>query len=124
MTRGRDRGQATVELALALPLLCLFVCGLVQVVVIARDTLAAQLAAREAARAAAVSADPHGAATAAAQRAVALGPLTVVVAEADGVVTAHVTYTDHTDVPFIGVLLPDVDVHATAAMAIEPPAPP
>ena len=47
-----DRGQATVELALALPMVCLLLLAMVQVAVIGRDQLAVQLAAREAARAA------------------------------------------------------------------------
>ena len=41
----RDRGQATVELALAMPLLCTLLLGVVQVAVVARDRLAVQLAA-------------------------------------------------------------------------------
>ena len=56
-SRG-ERGQATVELALCLPMLCLLLLGVVQVAVVVRDHLAVQVAAREAARAAAVR--PHG----------------------------------------------------------------
>ena len=44
-TRGRDNGQAAVELALCLPLLFMFLLGIVQLVVIVRDQLAVQLAA-------------------------------------------------------------------------------
>ncbi len=121
MTGGRrDRGQATVELALALPLVCLLLFGIVQVAVLSRDQLAVQLAAREAARAAAASPDP-GAASVAAHRAVALRPLSVEISESDGTVTATVSYTDHTDVPLIGALLPDVVLTATVTMAVEPP---
>ena len=54
--------------------------GLLQVAVVARDQLALELAAREAARAASVSADPAGAAQAAADRATSLRPLLVTVA--------------------------------------------
>ena len=117
----RDRGQATVELALALPLICLLLCGIVQVAVIGRDQLAVQLAAREAARAAAVAADSTAAGTAAALRAVALRPLTITITEANGTVTATVRYTDHTDVPLVGVLLPDVTLTASVTMQVEPP---
>lgn len=116
-----ERGQSTVELALALPLICLLLCGIVQVAVIGRDQLAVQLAAREAARAAAVSADAPGAGTAAALRAVALRPLTVLITEADGMVTATVHYTDRTDVPLIGALLPEVTLTASVTMQVEPP---
>ena len=59
---SRDRGQAAVELALCLPLLFIFLLGIVQLVVIVRDQLAVQLAAREAARAAAVAASSAAAA--------------------------------------------------------------
>ncbi len=117
----RDRGQATVELALALPFICLLLCAIVQVAVIGRAELAVQLAAREAARAAAVSADPAAAATAAAHQAVALRPLTVGVHEANGMVAATVRYTDGTDVPLIGALLPAVTLTATVTMHVEPP---
>ncbi len=118
--RRRDPGQATVELALALPLVCLLIFGIVQVAVVGRDQLAVQLAAREAARAAAASAD-LGVGSTAAHRAVALRPLTVEISENGGTVTATVTYTDHTDVPLIGALLPDVVLSATVTMAVEPP---
>jgi Flp pilus assembly protein TadG len=116
----QDRGQATVELALALPLVCLLLFGIVQVAVLGRDQLAVQLAAREAARAAAVSTDP-GAGTTAAQRAVALRPLKVNISDNGATVTATVRFTDHTDVPLIGALLPDVELTASVTMALEPP---
>ena len=41
--RGHDRGQATVELALALPVLLVVLLGVVQVAVVVRDRLAVQL---------------------------------------------------------------------------------
>jgi Flp pilus assembly protein TadG len=120
-SRRRDAGQATVELALCLPLLCLLLLGVVQVAVIVRDQLAVQLAAREAARAAAVSADGAGAATAAGHAAVALAPLALRVDRSANAVTATASYIDHTDVPLIGALLPDVRVSASATLQFEPP---
>jgi Flp pilus assembly protein TadG len=116
-----DRGQAAVELALCLPLLFIFMLGIVQLVVIVRDQLAVQLAAREAARAAAVAAPSGAAAEAAATRAVALRPLIVVIRSAADAVTVTVSHVTHTDVPMIGALLPDVTVSASATMALEPP---
>jgi hypothetical protein len=109
-----------VELALALPFLCLLLLGVVQVAVIARDRLGVQLAAREAARAAAVS-PANGSAARAATRTVTLAPLRVDVHDDGDIVRATVIYTDPTDVPIIGALLPDVEVVASVAMAIEPP---
>lgn len=116
----RDRGQATVELALALPFVCLLLLGAVQVAVIARDRLAVQLAAREAARAASVAEASRGA-VAAGEAAVRLAPLQITIAESGDVVHATATYRDPTDVPIIGLLLPPVEVTATVTMALEPP---
>ena len=117
----RDPGQATVELALCLPLLFTFLLGIVQLVVIVRDQLAVQLAAREAARAASVSAPSATSADAAAARAVTLRPLTVATTSSGDTVTVTVTHVTRTDVPLIGALLPDITVTATATMALEPP---
>jgi Flp pilus assembly protein TadG len=121
LTRKRDSGQATVELALALPLLCLMLLGVVQVAVIGRGQLAVQLAAHEAVRAAAVSADPVAAADTAAHHAVSLRPLNVEVTSDDTTITVTVTYIDHTDVSMVGALLSDVTLQASATMAFEPP---
>ena len=117
----KDTGQATVELALVLPLLCLLLLGFVQVAVIGRGQLAVQLAAHEAVRAAAVSADPIAAAHAAANRAVTLRPLVVDVVIEEATVTVTVSYVDHTEVSMAGALLPNVTVRASATMAFEPP---
>jgi Flp pilus assembly protein TadG len=117
----RDRGQATVELALCLPLLFMFLLGIVQLVVIVRDQLAVQLAAREAARAASVAAPPAASADAAAARAVTLRPLVVDTISSGDTVTVTVAHVTRTDVPLIGALLPDITVTATATMALEPP---
>lgn len=117
----RDRGQATVELALCLPLLCLLLLGVVQVSVVVGRQLVVQLAAREGARAAASAADPVAAATAAALRATPLRPLEVSVGGNSTIVTVSVTYRDHTDVALVGTLVPTVALTATVAMAREPP---
>jgi Flp pilus assembly protein TadG len=116
-----DRGQATVELALCLPLLFVFLLGIVQLVVIVRDQLAVQLAAREAARAAAVAAPSAAAAEAGAAQAISLRPLHVAASSSASAVTVTVSHVTPTDVPLIGALLPDVTVTATATMALEPP---
>ncbi|MBI4933435.1 MAG: pilus assembly protein [Actinobacteria bacterium] len=108
------------ELALTLPFLCVLLLGAGQVAVVARDRLAVQLAAREAARAASVSAD-HAAARLAAERAVALRPLRVVIEDGPHTVRVTVTYIDPTDVAVVGAALPPVPVSATVSMATEPP---
>jgi Flp pilus assembly protein TadG len=117
----RDIGQATVELALCLPLLFMFLLGIVQLVVIVRDQLAVQLAAREAARAAAVASLSSVSAQGAADRAVALRPLIVATRIEIDTVSVTVSHVTRTDVPMIGALLPDITVTATATMALEPP---
>lgn len=117
----RDRGQATVEFALALPLVAILVLGVVQLIVVARDQLAVELAARDGARAAAVSASPAAAARAAAERAVRLRPLSVSTGTSGDRVTVTVTHRSATDVPLIGALLADVEVTGRATMLREPP---
>lgn len=119
--RDRDRGQAAVELALCLPLLFVFLLGIVQLVVIVRDQLAVQLAAREASRAASVAASSAASADTAANRAVTLRPLLVSTGISIDTVTVTVSHVTRTDVPLIGALLPDITVNAAATMALEPP---
>ena len=78
----RDHGQATVELALCLPVVCMFLLAVVQVGVVVRNRLAVDYAARVGARAAAVSTSGSAASDAAAA-AVRLHPLDVKAIEAD-----------------------------------------
>jgi Flp pilus assembly protein TadG len=104
-----------------LPLVAIMVLGIIQVVVVARDQLAVELAAREGARAAAVSADPGGAATAAAERAVRLRPM-VVSARVEGThVTVDVSYRSETSLPLVGTVIPDFELAASVTMRREPP---
>jgi Flp pilus assembly protein TadG len=115
-----DRGQAVVELALALPLLALLLLALVQLVVVVRDQLAVVHAAREGARAAAVSGAPDGDGAAAARKATSLNPLEVSVGHSGGSATVTVRYRSPTDVPLIGAVLPDIVISSTATMRDEP----
>jgi hypothetical protein len=95
--------------------------GMLQVALVGRDQLALELAAREGARAAAVAADPAGAARAAADRVTTLRPLAVDVSISTATVTVTVRHRSVTDVALIGRLISDVDLDATATMALEPP---
>ena len=115
-----DKGQAAVEVAIALPIVVVVVLGLVQIGVAIRNEVAVELAAREGARAASVSAAPDDAAARAARRAVDL-PIGVDTAVSGDVVAVTVTYTDHTSVPIIGHLLGPVTHSATVSMSREPP---
>ena len=118
---GDDRGQAAVELALALPVVVLLLLGMLQVALVGRDQLAVELAAREAARAAAVSADPLAAARLAAERVTTLRPVQVAVTTTATAVTVTVTHPSATDVAMIGRVIGDVELRATVTMALEPP---
>jgi len=116
-------GQATVELAVALPLVVTLLLLVVQVGLVVRDQVLVIHAAREAARTAAVSPGGAGAA-AAAERA---GPLhrDALSTEVDQLpgdppsVRARVRYRCRTDVPLIGALVPDPTLEATAVMSRE-----
>lgn len=114
MTARTARGQATVEVALALPLLVLLALVVVQVGVLARDRVAVTHAARAGARAAAVDPSPAGV-RAAVVRATGLeagrfGVTVVGDASSGSFVTVRVSYRDRTDVAVIGRLLPDVTI--------------
>jgi Flp pilus assembly protein TadG len=118
-----DRGQATVELALVLPLVAMLTLAIIQVALVARDQNLVTHAAREAARAAAVDADPD-VAVRAAQEAGPLDPahMRVEVRGRDGVgsrVSVTVRYTTRAGVPGLGAAIGDVELDATATMRVE-----
>jgi len=120
-----DRGQSTVELALVLPLVALLAFALVQVGLVVRDQVLVVHAAREGARAAAVSPLP-GAASGAAEANSGLAPdrLRVTTRGRSGVgsqVTVTVVYRSATDLPLVGAFLPDFDLTAEATMRVEQP---
>jgi Flp pilus assembly protein TadG len=120
--RADDRGQAAVELALALPLVFVGLLAAVQVLVVARDQLAVVHAAREGARAAAVAADPAGEGATAARRAAGLDDsrLSVAVSSSGDDVAVVVRYHVLTNVPLVGLLVGDLEVTSRATMRAEP----
>jgi hypothetical protein len=118
-----DRGQATVELALVLPLIALVLAALVQAVVVARDQLLVVHAAREAARAAAVDPAP-GAALDAAELSGPLDPRRLDVdvsgrGPPGSRVRAVVRYRQPTHLPIVGGLIGDVTLRGEATMRVE-----
>jgi Flp pilus assembly protein TadG len=119
----RERGQATVELALLLPLVGLLLLALVQVAVVARDQVLVVHAAREAARAAAVDPDVDAARQAAEQAGpLAADRLTVEVAgrgEAGSRVRVVVSYIVPLRLPLLGAALGDVTLSSSATMRVE-----
>lgn len=119
-----DRGQSTVEFALVLPLVALVILCIVQAGVVVRDQLLVSHAAREAARAAAVSDnDRSGAALAAARQAASLqgDRLSGTVTMVDGGSTVRVvlSYRSTTDIAVIGPLVPDIDLKSSVVMRAE-----
>lgn len=122
--RGRrDEGQATVELALALPLVALLLLALVQVGLVVRDAVLVVHAAREAARQAAVAPGDAGVRDAAvASSGLEPDRLTVEVTGrgAPGSrVRVRVRYRAPTAVPLVGGLIGDLTLTAGATMRVE-----
>ena len=119
---GGARGQATLELALVLPLVLAITLLVVQVGLVVRDHQLVLNAAREGARSAAT--DPTLAA--ARQAAVNSGDLdgdrlAVALATDASTVTVTATYRSATDVPLIGPLLGDVTFTESVTMYREAP---
>jgi Flp pilus assembly protein TadG len=115
----RERGQATVEFALILPLVILMLLAVLQTALVVRDYVGVVHAAREAARAVSVDRNP-GAATAAARRVLARADVSVGARPAvGGPIRVEVRYVSHTDLPMVGLLFPDPELHATAVIRTE-----
>jgi len=116
-----DRGQATVELALVLPLVFGLLVLVFQIALVARDEVLVVHAARDAAREATVTHD--------ATRVVSAGrrnlPGAVVRIVRRGrvgePVEVAITYVSRTDLPLIGALLPDLTLHERSVMRVEMP---
>lgn len=122
---GAERGQATLELALALPVLALLLAALVEVGLVVADQARLWHAAREGARTAAV--DPDRADIRAAAERPGLSPLRVEVAPEAHLrrqgdpVTVDLRYVPNSRVPLFGTLLDRVELRATGVMRIEQP---
>lgn len=128
MRRGRNRergreGQAAVELALAMPLVAFLLLALVQLGFLVRDQVLVVHAAREGARQAAVDSSADAVRRAAAgSSALASGRMSVTMS-GRGAPGSHVqvtiAYRAPTNVPLVGALIGDVDMHSSATMRVE-----
>jgi Flp pilus assembly protein TadG len=118
---GHHRGQATVELALGLPVVCLAVLLVLQLALVGRDAVLVHHAAREAARAAAVDPQASAARAGALASTTALDPhrLDVSLHRRSGRVTAGVRYQAVTGLPLVGALVPDPQLGADVTMREE-----
>jgi hypothetical protein len=117
--RARERGQATVEFALVLPVLVLALLAVIQVALVVRDRVAVVHAAREAARAASVDPDPNRAVRAARRT---LPGADVRVGQRPRVgepIAVVVVYRSTTDVPLVGALFPDPVMRSRVVMRVE-----
>lgn len=119
--RSGERGQATVELALVLPLIFGMLVLLFQIALVARDEIVVVHAARDAVREATVSRDP-GLITAAARRTLPGATVRVVRRGRVGEpVEVTITYVSRTDLPLVGALIPDLTLHSASVMSVERP---
>jgi Flp pilus assembly protein TadG len=119
-TVGTERGTATVEFALLLPLLLVMCLALVQVGLLARDRLLAEAVARAGAREAALQADEAAIREAALAAGPGLDPdaVTIGVTREGSVgdpVTVEVGYAEPIRVPFVGWLFGDTVSMAASA---------
>ena len=124
MRRARENeGQASVELALVLPLVVVLLLGVVQVGLLVGDQILVVHAAREAAREAAVDASPDAPLRAAlASSPLADARLTVTTGARGGPgsrVRVEVAYRAPTAVPLVGAAIGDVTLRATTTMRVE-----
>lgn len=118
-----QRGQATVELALVLPVVVLLALVILQAGLVAKDFLLVHHAAREAAWAAAVEPSAMTARSAASDAAGLLGDRLTVFwsggAEPGDRGKASVSYRSPTQVPLVGRLIDDVTLSAEVTVRIE-----
>jgi TadE-like protein len=116
-----DRGQATVELALVLPLVFGLLVLVFQIALVARDEILVVHAARDAAREATVTRDPARVAAAARRDLPGASVRIISRGGAGEPVQVAITFVSRTDLPLIGALLPDVSLHGDSVMRVETP---
>lgn len=127
MRSGSERGQATVEFVLVLPVIVLLVLAVVQIGVVARERVVLAHVAREAARQVAVDPRPEVAVTAAQQASgldarrlsVTIRPNGRPEPRSGDRVTVEVDYRAPTNVPVIGRLVGDIVLNTDVVVRVE-----
>ena len=124
MRREReDGGQASVELALVLPLVVIVLLAVVQLGLLVRDQILVVHAAREAAREAAVDDAPDAPRRAALASSTLAGSRLTVTSAGRGAagsrVRVEVAYRAPTAVPLLGAAVGDLTLRASATMRVE-----
>jgi len=117
--RYTDDGQATVELALVLPLVFALLALLFQIALVARDEILVTHAARDAVREASVTGDPAKVEAAARQNLPGAQVRVVRRGEVGETVEVAISYVARTDLPLVGVFLPDLTLHESSIMRVE-----
>jgi hypothetical protein len=116
-----DRGQATVELALVLPLVFGLLVLVFQIALVARDEVLVVHAARDAAREATVTHDATRVVSAGRRNLPGAMVRIVRRGRVGEPVEVTITYVSRTDLPLIGALLPDLTLHERSVMRVEMP---
>jgi len=119
---GGEQGQASVELALCVPVVVVLLLAVVQVGLLVVDQVAVVQAAREGARRASVDPDADVVRRAALGGRLVPGRTVVGVERLGGnppMARVTVRHRAATDVPLVGGLLPDVELVGAATMAVE-----
>lgn len=116
-------GQATVELAIAFPVVVLAVLLVLQLALVGRDQLLVSHAGREAARAAAVDPGAGPARRGALDATTGLDParLDVDTHRRGDRIEVELTYRARTALPLVGPLVPDPVLRSSVTMRVEEP---
>jgi len=122
--RRSDRGQATVEFVVVVPVLILLMLAVVQLTVIGLDQMMVWHAARQAGRQAAVTPDPALVTRAAIDASPGLDGQRLQVELSGGtrsgdLVRVELIYQAATDVPLVGVLIDDQPLNAEVVFRVE-----
>ncbi|MFN2544658.1 MAG: TadE family protein [Actinomycetota bacterium] len=124
MRRRRERGSASVEFALVLPIVLVLTLAVVQVGLVVRDDIVLVSAARAGAREAAVTDDDERVRSAVDSAAAALDvdriDVTISRAGRGGPADVKLTYPERLRVPFVAWLFPSaITLHAASTMRQE-----
>ena len=114
-------GQATVELAIVLPLLVVFIMLIAQFAMVASHQLALWQVTRDAARSASLTAEPTIAVLAVLERNTISGVPAAIeyVSQSDAKTLVRLKYRERTSLPLLGIFLPNLTLRAEVVMATE-----
>lgn len=117
--KRKDSGQATVELALLIPLLALFLMLILQVAIVVRQHVLVANAARAAARELSVNSNQSDAISLAHKSVPNAQVLVSRPSESGKYLTVKVKDTVESPLPIVGVLFPQITVTGESTMRVE-----